>query len=64
MLNVKFSDNLNVILKNFFFQKASKITWKRSFIEQAKKTGVLCFILHVGDLVLVFNIKRVIIGME
>ena len=32
-LYVKFSDNLSVISRSFFFQKASEITWKRSFVD-------------------------------
>ena len=63
-LNVKFSDNLNVISRSFFLSKGVKNHLEAFVRWLSEQTGVLCFILHAGDLVLVFNIKRVIIGTE
>ena len=47
-LNVKFSDNLNVISRHFFFQKASKSTGKRSFVEQTNKQAFYASFYMLG----------------
>ena len=47
-LNVKFSDNLSVISRSFFFQKASKITWKPSFLDHANRQAFYASFYMLG----------------